>query len=134
VQKDDSRDLPYYEYADFLRACKVKNVIIERRPKRDARRLFNLYTDLAILEFITHEEGLKNPEFQNKKELETNTNPSNPIWVDAYEFRTVSKRGYLAFYQSHDKSCWIIKSLHESTSANLTIEYAFRKARALKEK
>lgn len=134
MQKDDSHDLSYYEYDDFLKACKVKNVIIERRPKKDARRLFNLYTDLDILEFITHDEGLRAPEFQNKKELENNRNASNPIWVDAYEFRTVSKRGYLAFYQSYDKSCWIIKSLHESTSANLTFEYAFRKAKALKEK
>jgi len=64
--------------------------------RSDAGENFNLNTKSQLLEFI-HCDGLEDLKFVNTKDWENNPDPANPIKVDAYEFRTMGKLGYIAF-------------------------------------
>jgi len=121
--------MPYYKYEDFVKACKkgVSAVIPINQVLKDANECFNLKTAKDLLAFIANG-GLEKFEFVNTKEWESNPNKSNPIMVDAYEFMTIHRRGYIAFFYNARTGKWIIKSFHLSSQRNLAMETALRNA------
>jgi hypothetical protein len=121
--------MPYYNYEDFKRACQndVDNVIPINDVLKDASTDFNLRTKSELLGFI-YNDGFDDLWFLNKKDWENNPDPANPIIVDAYEFRTMYKRGYMAFMYNVNTKKWIIKSFHLSKNRNMTMFHAFEKA------
>ena len=125
--------MPYYEYEDFKQACgnDTYNVIPIDDVLRDARGDFNLNTKSQLLEFI-HCDGLEDLKFVNMKDWENNPDSANPIKVDAYEFRTMSKLGYIAFMYNKNTQKWLIKSFHLSKNRNMTMFLAFEKAKRIK--
>jgi len=121
--------MPYYKYEEFRKAChkgKVK-VLAFRKVVTDATECFNLKTVRAILDFIANG-GLEKLEFVNCKQWENNPDKSNPIMVDSYQFHTMNRLGYIAFFQNAKTDKWIIKSFHLSNQRNLAMELALKKA------
>ena len=94
---------------------------------KDATAGFNLRTTKAVLDFVAND-GLENREFVNSKKWENNPDKNNPIIVDAYEFTTISRRGYIAFFKNATTQKWIIKSLHLSDQRNPAMAIALAKA------
>ncbi len=104
---------PAYNFTDFQEACELrepKKVFVWPDAVADADTFFSLRPERVILDFIANG-GLQDLEFINQKPLESRRNVSNPEIVDAYEFRTGYKRGYLAFYRTKTGN-WFIKSFH----------------------
>jgi len=66
--------------------------------------------------------------FVNTKEWENNPDKTFKIYVDAYEFRSLCKLGYIAFMYNEKTLKWIIKSFHLSENRNTTMEMALFKA------
>jgi len=125
--------LPYYNYIDFQNACNNPNDIILINPvPRDANNDFNLNSKSSLLAFITND-GLEDLKFINTKEWEDNPNKSHPLLVDAYEFRSMGKLGYIAFMYHDITNKWIVKSFHLSKNRNLAMLLALEKAGLLKE-
>ena len=89
------RKVPHYRYEDFRNACaRGKAAVVLVNPVlKDATAGFNLRTTKAVLDFVAND-GLENREFVNSKKWENNPDKNNPIIVDAYEFTTISRRGY----------------------------------------
>ena len=125
--------MPYYNYEDFNQACgnEQYNVIPIYNVIRDAREDFNLKTKSQLLEFI-HCDGLENLKFVNTKDWENNPDLANPIKVDAYEFRTLGKLGYIAFMYNKNTKKWLIKSFRLSKNRNMAMFRAFEKAKFIK--
>jgi len=119
--------MPYYDYEQFKQACESQqdNVIPWGSVKRDAKDIFKLYTEEELLNFIANG-GLEELKFVNTKEWEKNPNKSNKIEVDAYEFKTLGIRGYIAFMFNKITQKWIIKSFHMSDQSNDTMKKAFK--------
>jgi len=90
------RKKPYYDFEEFKRACDEdrNNVHPIGDVLKDAEEFFNLRTKTQLLEFISNN-GLEDLEFVNPKDWENNPDKSNPIGVDAYEFRSRFKLGYI---------------------------------------
>lgn len=126
--------LPYYNYTDFQSACgnKQHDVIPINNVLKDAKNDFNLNSKSKLLEFIANG-GPEDLKFINTKEWENNPNKSVPLLVDAYEFRTMYKLGYLAFIYNKMTDKWIIKSFHLSDNRNTVMFLALEKAGLLKE-
>ncbi|PIX34967.1 MAG: hypothetical protein COZ58_01945 [Candidatus Infernicultor aquiphilus] len=61
-----------------------------------------------------------------KKACENDKN--KPIKVDAYEFTSMYKLGYIAFMHNDETNKWLIKSFHLSSNRNMTIYLAMEKA------
>lgn len=120
---------PYYHIEDLIKACGEdrKNVKPINNVLQDASTHFNLKTKDQLFDFISNN-GLERLEFINPKELEKNPDPTNPIIVDAYEFHSRGKLGYIAFIFSPQKK-WIIKSFHLSKNSNQTMQIAFERAK-----
>ena len=121
--------MPHYNFEDFKSACeKGRNyVVVNANVLRDADQGFNLKTESAILEFIANG-GIESREFVNSKVWAKNPDKKNPIMVDAYEFRSMSRRGYIAFFQSNKTQKWVLKSLKPSHKRNRSMEFALRRA------
>lgn len=121
--------MSYYKNNDFINACSndPKNVIPIGNVLRDASEDFNLRTKSNLLKFISNN-GLEDLQFINTKNWEKNPNKSNPIKVDAYEFRTMDRLGYIAFFYNDKTNKWIIKSFHLSDNRNPTMMIALQKA------
>ena len=127
--------MPYYKYEDFKQACGCGpggNVFLIGTVLQDATKCFNLKTAKALLEFIANG-GADEHEFVNTKDWENNPDKSNPIRVDAYEFLSMHRKGYLAFFRNENTQKWLIKSFHMSENRNCTMELALRKAGLLPE-
>lgn len=122
---------PAYSFADFKRACRrdQRNVFVYGSALKNAG-FFNLRTKSQLLDFISND-GLEGLSFINKKEWENNPNKENPIMVDAYEFQTRSKLGYIALMYNKKTRKWIIKSFKPSEHANQIMRFAFEKVRLL---
>jgi len=90
------RKKPYYNFEEFKRACDEDkdNVLPNGDVLKDAEDFFNLRTKTQLLEFISND-GLEDLEFVNPKDWENNPDKNNPIGVDAYEFRSRFKLGYI---------------------------------------
>lgn len=126
--------MPYYNFDDFRKACgeDPKNVIPINSVRQDANQYFRLATKEELLGFI-HNNGLESLKFVNQAPWRNNTDNTLEIIVDAYEFRTLNKLGYLAFMYNSKTAKWIIKSFHLSENQNDTMQFAFKKARLLKQ-
>jgi len=126
--------MPEYSFDEFKRCC-IENPmdIIPRREAGDlAAAIFGLRTKSELLNFIGND-GLENLTFINTKPWEKNPDPSSTILIDAYEFRSGSKLGYISFMRNQKTKKWIIKSFHLSKNSNLAIAFALRKARLIGE-
>jgi hypothetical protein len=120
---------PYYKYEDFRKACgeNMDSVIPIGRTLDDAKKLFSLYPKSVLLSFI-YNNGLEKLEYLNTKEWEKNQDKKNPLMVDAYEFKTNYKTGYIAFMYNEMTLKWIIKSFHLSLSSGPSaFQIAFQK-------
>jgi hypothetical protein len=122
------RKTPEYDFEEFRRACEDKNnVFLFPAAEKKADDFFNLRTKTQVLEFIINN-GLGNLKFLNKKDWKKNPDPSNPIKIDAYEFRSAFKLGYIAFMHNPKTRKWSIKSFKPSKNANQTMMHALQKA------
>lgn len=106
---------PFYNFEEFRRICgeEPSKVFVSEDAVKDAREYFSLNSRIEILNFINEAE-LKNLEFKNTKPWENNPDKSNEIMVDAYEFRSCAKKGYLAFFFNKKTEKWSVKSFHLS--------------------
>ncbi|MDH4318550.1 MAG: hypothetical protein OEV64_09195 [Desulfobulbaceae bacterium] len=125
---DGRGSMPYYNYDEFRKACgeDMQNVIWINPVPKDAKELFNLKNKQELLLFI-YNDGLESLSFKNTKPWENNPRKDKPVFVDAYEFRSLGKLGYLAFFYN-EAGKWIIKSFHLSENRNLSMEIAIKKA------
>ena len=112
--------MSYYRYADFKEACENDrdNVIPINNVLENARNDFTLNTKSHLLDFIQND-GLENLTFINTKDWENNPNKDIPIMVDAYEFTSMYKLGYIAFMHTDETNKWLIKSFHLSSNGNM---------------
>lgn len=126
--------MPNYDYEEFRKACgeNPENVIPIGDTLKDSDEDFKLRTKSELLNFIS-DGGPENLKFVNTKVWEKNPNPRIPIMIDAYEFKSLSKLGYLAFMKNEKTGKWLIKSFHLSTNRNTTMEDALKKAGIIKD-
>ena len=76
---------------------KNKNDVVPLKSALDdANSYFGLNTKSNLLDFIGNN-GLEDFKFLNTKEWENNPDKTIVIFVDAYEFRSMCKLGYIAF-------------------------------------
>lgn len=124
----DERKTPNYDFEKFRRACgEDKNRVFPfPAALRNAENFFNLRTKTQLLDFISNN-GLEDLKFVNKTDWKKNPNPINPIKIDAYEFRSMFKLGYIAFMQNPKTKYWSIKSFKPSRNANQAMKIAFQK-------
>ncbi len=128
------KKVPSYNFLDFRKDCKKKNrnnVSIFTEAIKGADKYFNLRTKNQILDFI-YNDGLKNKSFINTIPWKKNQDKSIQIMVDAYEFITGYKKGYLAFMYSNYTNKWIIKSFHLSENVNSQMSQAIKKSGIMK--
>lgn len=121
--------MPEYSFDDFKQCC-IENqadVVAWQKALEDADKIFGLRTKTELLNFIGND-GLEDLTFINKKVWEKNPYPSSPILIDAYEFRSGAKLGYISFMHNPKTGKWSIKSFHLSKNSNFTIAFALRKA------
>ena len=121
--------MPFYIYSEFQNACGTdKNDVIPiNNLLKDANDHFNLPTRQSLLDFIFND-GLENLDFLNTKEWENNPDQSTQVMVDAYEFTSLSKLGYIAFMFINKTSKWLIKSFHPSENRNPIMSLALKEA------
>jgi len=121
--------MPYYNFEDFRKACdEDKNSVVPiGSVQKDAEAFFSLRTKTQLLEFISNN-GLEDLQFENKKIWDKNPNKGNAIIVDAYEFRSMFKLGYIAFMYNSQTKKWLIKSFHLSENMNPTMMFALQEA------
>lgn len=126
--KSNRKD-PEYDFEEFRKACRKKQntVFILPKAQKDAWDFFNLRTRTQLLDFISNH-GLEELKFINKKKWEKNPDKQNVVMVDAYEFRSRFKLGYIAFMYNPKTQKWIIKSFHPSENTNPTMMFALAKA------
>ncbi|MCU0824414.1 MAG: hypothetical protein MUF77_07205 [Leptospira sp.] len=126
--------MPNYSYEEFRQACDEtpENVIPIGDTLKNAEGDFQIRTKSELLNFIS-DGGPENLKFVNTKVWEKNPSPNSPIMVDAYEFKSLSKLGYLAFMRNEKSGKWLIKSFHLSTNRNTTMEDALKRAGIKKE-
>ena len=92
----------------------------------NAANIFNLRTKSDLFNFISNN-GLEDMQFVNTKNWENNPDKNNPVKVDAYEFRSMSVLGYIAFFYNDKTKKWIIKSFHLSEHTNPAMMIALQK-------
>jgi hypothetical protein len=125
---------PSYNFSDFKKSCKKKNrnnVFIFPNVLKSADKYFNLRTKNQILDFI-YNDGLENRIFYNTTPLKQNPNKNKQIMVDAYEFESGNKRGYLAFTYNDLTDKWTIKSFKLSINTNDQMLQAIKKSDIMK--
>ena len=118
-----------YNINDFINICKTdqNSVFVFKKALEDANNDFNIDSRSKLLKFIGND-GLEELTFINTKEWDNNPNKSQPILVDAYEFKSMYKLGYIAFMYNNKTSKWNIKSFHLSDNRDRSIEIALKKA------
>jgi hypothetical protein len=123
-------EMPYYDIEEFLRACGTdqSNIFIFQSALKDASEFFGLKTKTQLLGFICNG-GLEKLEFQNSNHWKNNPDKEAPIYIDAYEFVTVCRLGYIAFMHNNKTKKWIIKSFKPSENSNPSMRIALMKAR-----
>jgi hypothetical protein len=112
--------MPAYRFEEFVAACAgdPKGIYVRGEAMADAEKEFHLRTKEEILRFISND-GLENPKHRNTVPLEKNPEHPTPIDVDAYDFSSGKKTGYIAFYFRPGKKQWTIKSFKQSFSSPL---------------
>ena len=121
--------MPKYDIFEFIRCCdENKNDVVPLKSALDdANSCFGLKTKSNLLDFIGNN-GMEDLKFVNTKEWENNPNKTFKIYVDAYEFQSMCKLGYIAFMYNEKTLKWIIKSFHLSENRDTTMEMALFKA------
>jgi hypothetical protein len=124
-----------YEVNDLVECCKMtpEKVLILKKPLKDAKADFNLNTMKDVIAFIANH-GLEELSFVNSKLWENNPNKESPLFVDAYEFKSMFKLGYIAFMYNSGTDTWIVKSFHLSENHNPVMELALLKAKLIGDK
>jgi hypothetical protein len=127
--------MPKYDIFEFFRCCNENksDVVPLKRALDDANSYFGLKTKSNLLDFIGNN-GMEDLKFVNTKEWENNPDKTTPIYVDAYQFRSMCKLGYIAFMFNKKTLKWLIKSFHLSENRNTTMEMALYKAGLIEEK
>jgi hypothetical protein len=101
---------PFYKLAELVKDCKKKGQVrVRTQAKADAKKFFNLETELKILSFVAN--GVfENIEHDNTDKLDSD--PDKGTIFDAYIFRIGPvKHVYFAFFKRANGT-WIIKSFH----------------------
>ena len=119
---------PHYNFNNFKNTCSSNknDVFIHKQAQMDADEYFNLKTKSQLLDFISND-GLEDLRFVNQTPWRNNPDPNNPVMIDAYEFRTLAKLGYIAFMYIKKTGKWLIKSFKLSENANLVFFKAFQR-------
>ena len=127
--------MPKYDLCKFVRCCNEnKNDVVPLKSALDdANSYFGLKTKSNLLDFVGNN-GLEDLKFLNTKEWENNPDKTIVIFVDAYEFRSMCKLGYIAFMYNEKTFKWLIKSFHLSENRNTTMETALYKSGLIGEK
>lgn len=119
---------PCYNFADFKKACKEKDLIyIPHDVRADAYKYFNLRGKKQILDFIENN-GLENLHYLYNNAWKNNPNKNIIIMIDNYEFTSCGKLGFIAFRYNNKNNKWIIKSFHLSKNMNDVMRNAINKA------
>jgi len=121
--------MPTYDFNKFKKCCQENKdcVMPFKKAQDDASLYFGLKTKNALLEFIAND-GLEDLSFINTKPWENNSDKNSLILVDAYEFRSMCKLGYIAFMYNEITIKWLLKSFHLSKNSDFAIAIAMRKA------
>jgi hypothetical protein len=119
-----------YVLADFITFCRrsPEKVYVFDVALKNAQEIFRLNTELDLLDFIANN-GLEEIEPVNTKLWENNPDPTNKIYVDAYQFITGGILGYIAFFKNKNND-WVIKSFHLSNERSGIMENAIKTAQA----
>lgn len=103
-----------YDIQHLISACETGSVIfVTKAAQDDASAHFKLRTNSDVYAFIANG-GLENLNHINTKEWENNPNPETEIMVDAYDFYSGKKQGYIAFFFNPKTQKWIIKSFKQN--------------------
>jgi hypothetical protein len=122
------RNHPHYNFENFKKACKNKDLIyIPHDVLADADNYFRLRSKKQILDFIKNN-GLENLHFLYSNEWKNNPNKNVIIMIDNYEFKSWGKLGFIAFRYNNKNNKWIIKSFHLSKNMNDAMRIAINKA------
>ncbi|MCK4796006.1 MAG: hypothetical protein KAT05_01425 [Spirochaetes bacterium] len=121
--------MSYYNINDFINVCRTdqNSVFVFKKALDDANNDFIIDSKSKLLKFIGNN-GLEELTFINTKKWENNPNKIQPILIDAYEFKSMYKLGYIAFMYNNKTNKWNIKSFHLSDNRDISIEMALRKA------
>jgi hypothetical protein len=119
--------MPAYDLEAFMTCCidEPDRIILHKGVLESANRDFGIATKKYLLDFIGNN-GLENINFINTKRWMEFAAKGINIDVDAYEFSTMNRLGYIAFCYNRDK--WNIKSFHLSSERNPAMEIALRNA------
>ena len=101
-----------YDLEDFIQSCRdnPKTIVVYYEAQFNARYQFGLNTKEELLTFIGND-GLQDLTYWNTEPWRLNQNKDKEILVDAYNFRTNQKLGYIAFMKLV-KGNYAIKSFH----------------------
>ena len=102
--------MPEYNLNDFLKACEVGDVGIDKGPKDDASSQLGLETESDIRSYVAD---------KGEELVFVNTKPwknffektGNIILIDGYNFFEKNRKFYLGFVKNMTGK-WRIKSLH----------------------
>ena len=101
-----------YNLDDFIQCCRNnrKKILVHYDAKLNAREQFGIYTDVELLEFIGNQ-GLEDLTYINTEPWRLNPRKDTEILIDAYNFHTNLKLGYIAFMIGFSGK-YEIKSFH----------------------
>lgn len=95
------------------------------KVEADARKHFKIKTKEALITLIA-DGGLEQISFVNKRIWEKNFTPNKPLYVYAFNFKTLHLPGYIAIIENIPQGNWLIKSFHPPVKgSNLTIADIF---------
>jgi hypothetical protein len=119
--------MPTYDLTAFTACCisAPDKIVLVKGVLEKASSDFNITSKKTLHDFIGNA-GLENIRFISTKLWMNNAAKGINIYVDAYEFSTLYKLGYIAFCYNRDKR--IIKSFHLSSERNPAMEIALRNA------
>jgi hypothetical protein len=103
-----------YDINEFINACGDPDKVTVAYDAKKGAEYFKIYTEAALLAFI-NEGGLENLQHKNKEVWHLNPHKPPDIMVDAYNFHSGSKYGYIAFMFIPKTGKWRIKSFKQNT-------------------
>ncbi len=116
-----------YDIKEFIAACTdINKVDVLYGAQQTAQKDFNLNTAQEILNFIFND-GLEKLEPFNTEAWDKNPKPEICVMVDAYEFYSGHKFGYIAFLKNPVTEKWVIKSLKKNARPD-SASFPFREA------
>ena len=105
---------PDYSLQDFVAACAAGLAVkVLKTAMQTAPHDFGLMTEPEVVAWIGNG-GLEKPEHANTETWLNNPDPTQPIWVDSYNFFSGLDYGYIAFMFQPKTKKWLIKSLKKN--------------------